>query len=62
MMTNKSTVDSFEPQEVWYQLVAVDRTVLKTKAMTKEEAARRNENVRELGYTWVRGGCNTKSN
>lgn len=41
--------------ERYYTLVDEKRNILKLKAMTAEEAARRNENVKELGYAWVSG-------
>lgn len=46
----------FEPPERFYSLVDRDRSILKVKAMTPDEANKRNENVKELGYTWVSGG------
>ena len=55
-MNNKSEVLDCEPVERYYTLVDRDRNILKLKAMTAEEAARRNENVKELGYVWVSGG------
>lgn len=55
-MNMQSEIMACEPVERYYTLVDKQRTILKIKAMTAEEAAKRNENVKELGYVWVSGG------